>query len=148
MEIKMKYSIIIDKERDEEVIIYAKERGELVERIEALLRERKSDVIVAVSGNDTVMLGAGDIICFTVVDGATYALTEKGKYKTKMRLYQAEEDYGSDILKINQSCLVRVSAIERFSASIGGSLIVHLKGGYKDYVSRRQMKMVKERMGL
>ena len=144
----MKYSIIIDKERDEEVIIYAKERGELVERIEALLAERKSDVIVGVSGNDTAMLKVSDIVCFTVADGATYALTEKGKYKTKMRLYQAEEDYGSDFLKINQSCLVRVSAIERFSASIGGSLSVHIKGGYRDYVSRRQMKKVKERMGI
>ena len=144
----MKYSIIIDKDRDEEVIIYAKERGELVERIEALLAERKSDVIVGVSGGDAVMLRVSEIICFTVANGVTYALTEKGKYKTKMRLYQAEEDYGSDFLKINQSCLVRVSAIERFSASIGGSLSVHLKGGYRDYVSRRQMKMVKERMGL
>ena len=50
-------------------------------------------------------------------------------------------------LKINQSCLVRVDAIERFSASIGGALSVHLKGGFKDYVSRRQMRSVKERMG-
>ena len=143
----MKYSIIIDKDRDEEVIIYAKERSELVEHLEALLAEQKSDVIVGVSGNDTAMLNVSDIICFTVTDGATYALTEKGKYKTKMRLYQAEQDFGCEFLKINQSCLVRISAIERFSASIGGALKVHLKSGYTDYVSRRQMKNVKERIG-
>ncbi len=144
----MKYTIIIDKNRDEEVVIYAKERNETVERIEALLTEEKSDVVVGVCVNDTAILPINDIVCFTVLDGATWALTEKGKYKTKMRLYQAEERYGADFLKINQSCIVRVSAIERFSASIGGSLSVHLKGGYRDYVSRRQMKNVKERMGL
>lgn len=143
----MKYSIIIDKDRDEEVVIYAKERSELIERIEAVLTETKNDVIVGMSGNDTAMLAINDVICFTVTDGVTYALTEKGRYKIKVRLYQAEEAYGADFLKINQSCLVRVNAIERFSASIGGSLSVHLKGGYKDYVSRRQMKNVKERIG-
>ena len=143
----MKYRIIIDEERDEEVIIYAKERSELVDRLEALLKEEKSDFIVGVCGEDTAMLHINEIICFTVFDGATYALTEKGKFKTKMRLYQAEENYGADFLKINQSCIVRIDAIERFSASIGGSLSVHLKGGYRDYVSRRQLKNVKERMG-
>ena len=143
----MKYSIIIDKERDEEVIIYAKERSEIVDRLEAMLKEEKSDVIVGICGNDTAILNISDIVCFTVTDGITYALTEKGKFKTKMRLYQAEESGGGDFLKINQSCLVRISAIERFSASIGGSLSVHIKGGYCDYVSRRQMKNVKERMG-
>ncbi len=143
----MKYSIIIDKERDEEVVIYAKERSEMVDRLEALLKEEKNDVIVGICGNDTALLNINDIVCFTVTDGITYALTQKGKYRTKMRLYQAEESGGGDFLKINQSCLVRVSAIERFSASIGGSLSVYLKGGYCDYVSRRQMKNVKERMG-
>ena len=144
----MKYSVIIDRERDEEVVIYAKERSELVERIEAILTEEMSDIIVGTSGNDTAMLRINDIICFTVTDGVTYAVTVKGRYKIKMRLYQAEESFGTEVLKINQSCLVRKSAIERFSASIGGSLTVHLKGGFKDYVSRRQMKNVKERMGL
>ena len=85
----MKYSIIIDKDRDEEVIIYAKERSEIVDRLEAMLKEEKSDVIVGFCGNDTAILNINDIVCFTVTDGITYALTEKGKFKTKMRLYQA-----------------------------------------------------------
>ena len=144
----MKYKIIIDKDRDEEVIIYAKERNDLVERLEAILCEERNDTLVGVSGNDTAILHINDVICFTVSDGTTYAITKNERYKIKQRLYQVEESYGAEFLKINQSCLVRVSAIERFSASIGGSLSVHLKGGYRDYVSRRQMKSVKERMGL
>ena len=143
----MKYSIFIDKDREEEVIIYAKERSELVDKIEELLLSDKYDSVIGTNGNDIVILQISDIICFTVDDGVTLAITENGKYKTKLRLYQAEEAWGADFLRVNQSCLVRVSAIERFSASIGGSLSVHLKGGYRDYVSRRQMKAVRERMG-
>ena len=144
----MKYSIIIDKERDEEVLIYVKERNDTVDRLEALLKGEQSDVLIGHYGNEATVLHIGDIVCFTVSDGVTYALTDNGKYKMKLRLYQAEESYGAEFLKINQSCLVRVGAIERFSSSIGGSLKVHLRGGYCDYVSRRQMKSVKERMGL
>ena len=143
----MKYSIIFDKDRDEEVLIYAKERNALIDRLEALLEEDKKDFIIGISGDDTVMLRPDDVVCFLVEDGVSFALTEIGKYRIKLRLYQAEESFGGDFLRINQSCIVRVSAIERFSASIGGSLTVHLKGGHRDYVSRRQMKAVKERMG-
>ena len=38
--------------------------------------------------------------------------------------------------------------IDRFNASIGETLLVIFKSGYKDYVSRRQIKNVKERMGI
>ena len=82
-----------------------------------------------------------------VEEGKTYAVTEKGKYLLKLRLYQLEERLGEDFLKINQSCIVNVDMIESFKTSLGGSLMVTLKGGFRDYVSRRQLKTVKEKIG-
>ena len=38
--------------------------------------------------------------------------------------------------------------ISHFDVSISGSLIVVFKSKYKDYVSRRRIKEIKERMGL
>ena len=55
---------------------------------------------------------------------------------------------GSDFVKLNQSCIVNIKKIECFDASLGGALKVTLKNGYRDYVSRRQLKAVKERLGL
>ena len=49
---------------------------------------------------------------------------------------------------INQGCLVNIDKIDHFDASISGNLIIYLKSGYKDYVSRRQIKNVKERIGI
>ena len=65
-----------------------------------------------------------------------------------LRLWQLEELLGEEFLKINQSCLANVSRIKRFRASFGGSLLVSFACGYEDYVSRRQLKQVKERMGM
>ena len=85
---------------------------------------------------------------YTVEDGKVFAVTADGRFLVRERLYQLEERYCHAFVKINQSCLVNVSLVNRFSASIGGSLRVEMKNGFFDYVSRRQIKAVKERLGL
>ena len=77
-----------------------------------------------------------------------YAITYEGRYQLRCRLYQLEEKLPQNFVKLNQSCIGNVKKIQRFNASFGGSLSVEFKNGYKDYVSRRQMKAVKERFGL
>ena len=143
----MKYRIIIDKDREEEALIYAHERSELVERLEALLSQSPSELI-GYGDREAVILNPDTVLCFTVENGSSYAVTEEGKYRLRLRLYQIEEKLSSDYVKINQSCIVNVGKIERFKASVGGSLKVILKGGFSDYVSRRQLRAVKERLGI
>ena len=77
-----------------------------------------------------------------------FALTEKGKYRLKSRLYQLEKNLNDNFVKINQSCIANIKKIEKFKASVGGALMVIFKNGYEDYVSRRNLKNVKERLGL
>ena len=55
---------------------------------------------------------------------------------------------GTDFIKINQSCIANIRQIQRFDTSFSGTLRVIFKNGYTDYVSRRQLKAVKERLGL
>ena len=90
----------------------------------------------------------GDINCFSVSDSKVYALTDNDRFFVKERIYELEAMLGEGFVKINQSCLVNASKIKKFESSIGGSLSVILEGGYKDYISRRQLKAVKERMGI
>ena len=141
----MKYRLIIEPDREEEIVIYAKRRNELVDKIEALLNA--DEELVGYLEQSIIRLNREDIYCVMVEDSKVYAQTEKEKYLLKLRLYQLEERFCEDFLKINQSCLVNVSKIKRFDSSIGGSLMVVLKNGYRDYVSRRQLKTVKERIG-
>ena len=61
---------------------------------------------------------------------------------------ELEEKLPLDFVKINQSCLANIKKIERFSASVGGSLKVIFKNGHTDYVSRRQLRTVKEKLGI
>ena len=143
----MKCKTVIDKTREEEVIIYAHERNETVEAIEKLVL-RSDFVLVGYSGKSAVRLEWSEVYCFTIEDNRVYAVTENEKLQLKLRLYQIEELADESFVKINQSCIANISHIKRFDASISGTLRVVFKNGYTDYVSRRQLKTVKERLGL
>ena len=64
----MKYSIFIDPSRDEEVLIYAHEKNELVARLERLLSEDDVEFLGYFS-DEIVKLTLDDIDCFFVEDG-------------------------------------------------------------------------------
>lgn len=141
----MKYKIKIRNDQDEDLVIYAKEDTDLLERIENLLKET-DPTLFGYDGARAIRLEADEISCFFIESGRTYAHTKHGKLLIKERLYRIEEVFGDGFVKINQSCLINVSKIKRFDSSIGGALLVVLEDGYRDYVSRRQLKSVKERM--
>ena len=143
----MKCKIIIDAEREEEIIIYAQKTSALTEAIERLAREEDSAWIGY--GEETIVpLDPKEVACFSVEGGKVYAYLEKERLLMKCRLYQLEERLPADFIKINQSCLVNAKKIARFDVSISGVLRVVLANGHSDYVSRRQLKLVKERFGI
>ena len=66
---------------------------------------------------------------------------------------------GSEIIKldprdihyvsvINNKIFANIEKMERFDTSISGTLKIRFKNGDVDYVSRRQLRAVKERIGI
>ncbi len=143
----MKLRIVIDPNRDEEIVIIAHEKSHLVCEIEELVKNYSVDLI-GYTENETVKLDLNDVYCFFTEDNKVFALTENEKYRLKSRLYQLEEVLSENFVKINQSCIANIKKIDRFKATVGGSLTVVFKNGYVDFVSRRNLKNVKERLGL
>ena len=132
----MKIKVVIDKNLDEDIVVYAKERNELVDKIERLLKGE--DNIVAKRDRTLYNLDFSDIVCFTAENNKVFAHAEK--------IYELEEILPDNFLKINKSCIANIEKIKSFDATITGTLAVNFKNGYRDYVSRRRMKYVKERL--
>lgn len=143
----MKLRIVINPECEEEIIVYAHEKSRLVCEIEELVNNSSLD-LTGYTENETVKLNLNDIYCFFTEDNKVFVLTENEKFRLKYRLYQLEENLNNNFVKINQSCIANIKKIDRFKASVGGSLTVVFKNGYCDYVSRRNIKNIKERLGL
>lgn len=143
----MKCKLIINKEYDEEVLIYAHKRSRLVDEIERLV-ESDANELVGYHEKEAYKISPLEVCCFIAEGNKVFALTDKGRLQMKLRLYQLEEMLDGSFIKINQSCVANINEIRKFDASISGSLTVTFKNGYVDYVSRRNIKNIKERLGV
>ena len=145
----MKLKTLIDPSLSEdEVVIYARARTPAIAELESRIDSFGEALIGYDERGEAIPVAAFEVSAFSVDDGRLYAITERGRLRLRERLHTVESRLGSEFMRINQSCIVRVAAISRFYASVGGALCVELKCGYSDYISRRQVRAVKERMGI
>ncbi|MBP3674222.1 MAG: LytTR family transcriptional regulator [Oscillospiraceae bacterium] len=143
----MKFKLIIDKTRDEEVVATVRERSALTDRIELLVMQHTgSDRIAAYTEDDLKMLPFSQIECITVLDGKTYAIDVHGtQFRLKQRLYELEAVLPSSFIRINKSAIANENRLERLSASFSGAVDAVFKCGYREYVSRRCFAEIKRR---
>lgn len=143
----MRFRLIIDPAKDEEVAATVHARSELTDRIELLVREYAgSDRIAACTEDDVKMLSFSEIECITVLDGKTYAIdSQRKQYRIKQRLYELEEILPSSFIRINKSTLANEARLERFTASFSGAVDAVFRCGYREYVSRRCFAQIKRR---
>jgi len=142
----MKFKLIIDEEKDEEVVVTAHRRTPLIDRIETLLHDR-TDRIPGYTEDDIKMLSVADIQCITVLDGKTYAIdAHNRRYRLKQRLYELEQQLPPSFIRINKSALANEKALDRFTVTFAGSVDAVFKCGYREYVSRRCFAQIKRRL--
>ena len=143
----MKCYTYIEDVSEEKVLIYARERSKLIDEIESLVESVNVD-LTGTFNDEIVKIDINEVSCFISENNKVFALISDKKYQIKQRLYQIEEMNLEQFIKINQSCLANKKKIKKFESTIGGSLMVVFKNGYIDYISRRELKNVKQRMGL
>lgn len=143
----MKCEIIIDENATPKVVIYTDKKTALTQTIEKLCADDDLS-FVGYKDKEMVVLDITQINCFVIEADKVYAMTQSGKYLLKSRLYRIEEMLSDNFIKINQSCIANIKKIKRFDASISGQLTVYFDNGYRDYVSRRNVKAIKQKFGL
>ncbi|MBR4282980.1 MAG: LytTR family transcriptional regulator [Clostridia bacterium] len=143
----MKCEVIIDNQCEEKVVIYTREENSLIDDIKQLIMNNDLEIFGYLN-KEIVKLNPTDIYCVSVLDNKIYAVCEDKRYMLKERLYIYEDKLPSNFVKINQSCIANINKIERFDTSFSGTLKIRFKNGYTDYVSRRQLKFIKEKVGI
>ena len=143
----MKFKLIIDQEKDEEVVAVVHNRTALIDEIEAvILRYAGADRIPGYTEDDIKLLSVSEIECVTVMDGKTYAIdTQNHRYRLKQRLYELEQQLPSSFIRINKSALANEARLDRFAVTYAGCVDAVFKCGYREYVSRRCFAQIKRR---
>ena len=142
----MKFKLIIDKEKEEELVATVHTRTPLIDEIEALI-SKHTDRIPGYTEDDIKMLSISEIECVTVLDGKTFAIdSQNRRYRLKQRLYELEAQLPPSFIRINKSTLANENALDRFSVTYAGSVDAVFQCGYKEYVSRRCFAQIKRRL--
>lgn len=144
----MKCNVYIGETTNERVDIYANKRTKLINEIEELALCDEHDFVGTNENGEKFIFSINDITAIISSNNKTYIIVDNNKYLVKLRLYQYEELYKNLLIKLNQSCLANIKKIKKFKCSIGGSILVIFKDDYNDYISRRELKKVKERLGI
>lgn len=131
------------------IIILTASVTEEVNRILKKLTEDMPVVITGIRDNRIEILEQDEIIRIYSANGKVFAVTDKGEYILRMRLYEAEEKLNSDrFVRISNSEIINIKKVKNFDCSFTGTICVRLINGTSTYVSRRYVSKIKKILGL
>ncbi|MDO4731285.1 MAG: LytTR family DNA-binding domain-containing protein [Clostridia bacterium] len=143
----MKYKLIIDKNKDEEIIAIVHAPSSLTQQIEDLVYSYSgADSIVGYKDDEMRKLEFSEIECITIINRKVIAIDSNGNhYFLKDRLRDLEDILPSYFIRINKSTLANEHCIARFCAVFSGGVDAVFRCGYREYVSRRCFAQIKRR---
>lgn len=144
----MKVNVEISSEyKPPHAVIYADSVTAEVQRAIDVLGAAEAP-ITALYGEKTVILQPKDIymVCIEAGDAVIYG--RRDKYYSRKRLYELAAQLGSGFMQISKTTLVNLSYLESVESGFSGTLLLKLKNGCKDYVSRRYLPEFKKYLGM
>ena len=131
---------------------------ELTKEIQSLIQyashiNEMPNQIMASENNKIYFIDLERVICFFSKDKYNYVRVKEGAYKIKQKLYELEDILRKkDFVRISNSCLIHINQVECFDTSVLGTILVRLKDGTHESVSKRRvaqiMRLLRERGSL
>mgnify|MGYP002458033980 FL=1 len=129
------------------VEIYTSDITDDIQNLLSLIKA-SSNIVTAQQDERTIVLKERDIYMIRIENEKTIIYCKEKKYYSKKRLYELENILKHSFMKISKTTLVNLQYIDGVEASFGGTMLLILKNGCKDYVSRKYLPGFKEYLGL
>lgn len=147
----MKVRIDINREyEDTSVTIHAKQWTPELEKLVQQLQTHSEDKIrrmIGTKDEQSIILDPEQIDFVFAEQRKTYARLPHETIELKMKLFEAESMLKAhDFVRFSKSVVGNVNQIERFELAFNGNLRVHFKSGNKEYVSRKYVHEVKNKL--
>ena len=145
----MKVNVELSSEYKEPyAIIYTDKITDEIQRMLEIFSTNKTPITALKNEDSTVILQPEEIYMVRVEDGDTMIFGEKQKYRSRKKLYEIEQQLGKQFMQISKSTLVNLAYLDLIEAGFNGTLLLKLKNGCKDYVSRTYLPKFKKYLGL
>lgn len=144
LEVKIDRSYIEPK-----VIILTASMTEDINIILNKLSDKAPQIISGSRDNKIEVIEPEDLIQIYASSGKVFAVTHKGEYALRLRLYEIEERLPShQFVRISNSEIINLKHVNNFDLSFTGTICVKLANGTITYVSRRYVSKLKKILGI
>ena len=146
----MKVEIKIDDSYIEpKILILTAAMTEDVNLILNKLSENTPQVISGCKNEKIEVIEQEDLIRIYAGLGKVFAVTEKGEYTVRFRLYEIEKRLNhNQFVRISNSEIINLKKVNNFDLSFTGTIRVELTNGTAAYVSRRYVSKIKKILGI
>lgn len=146
----MKVEIKIDDSYIEpKILILTAAMTEDVNLILNKLSENTPQVISGCKNEKIEVIEQEDLIRIYAGSGKVFAVTEKGEYTVRYRLYEIEKRLNhNQFVRISNSEIINLKKVNNFDLSFTGTIRVELTNGTAAYVSRRYVSKIKKILGI
>lgn len=145
----MKVSIDISPEYKEPfaVIHTDKVTGD-IQRMIDIFSSSETPVTALMNEEDIIVLQPREIYMVRVEDGDTIIYGQKLRFRSRKRLYELSSQLGKQFMQISKTTLINLSYMDSIEPGFSGTLLLKLKNGCKDYVSRKYLPEFKKYLGI
>lgn len=145
----MKVRIQVDPAlTDEYAEFHVREITNEVSRFAEIIEKNNSVLTGTDEFERTVIIDPEEIVAIHAEKKWCRILTESADYSCRKRLYELEQLLGPEFMRISKSIIVRIRKIESVEAVFNGMLLLHMKNGSREYVSRTYLPNLKSYLGI
>ena len=145
----MKVNIDISAEYKEPyAVIHTDKVTDEIQRMIDVFSNSETPVTALQNEEDIVVLQPREIYMVRVEDGDTVIYGARQKYRSRKRLYELAQQLGKQFMQISKTTLINLSYMDSIEPGFSGTLLLKLKNGDKDYVSRTYLPEFKKYLGL
>lgn len=139
---------VLPEVKEPYAVIYASEITPEIRRAAALL-EKEIPAVIPVKENDSILvLRPDEIYMVRVENEKTVVYTKMKRYDGGKRLYEFEEILGKEFMRISKGTLANLHYLDYVESTLGGLMLLVLKNGCKECISRKYLPAFKQYLGL
>ncbi len=139
---------VLPEAKEPYAVICASEITPEIRRAAALLEKEIPDVIPVKENDSIIVLRPGEIYMVRVENEKTVVYTKTKRYDGGKRLYEFEEILGKGFMRISKGTLANLHYLDYVESTLGGLMLLVLKNGCKECISRKYLPAFKNYLGL
>lgn len=145
----MKVNIVVEPDLEEEYTdIHVREITDEITRMTEFIQSKDQVITGTDEYERIVVIDEADIVSLHAEKKWCRIYTDIANYSCRKRLYEIENMLGKDYMRISKSIIVNLRKIESVEAVFNGMLLLRMKNGSKEYVSRTYLPKMKEYLGI